>query len=123
MGEHILVVDDCEDVRFLLALKLKKLGYEVVEATDGEDAIEVLNEDDDIKIMLVDIMMPGVSGLDLLKDIREKFEKENITVILITASKEDNIMDKAKSLGADGLISKPIKDKNLKEQLSLILNN
>ena len=123
MGEHILVVDDCEDVRFLLALKLKKLGYEVVEATDGEDAIEVLNEDDEIKIMLVDIMMPGVSGLDLLKDIREKFEKENITVILITASKEDNIMDKAKSLGADGLISKPIKDKNLKEQLSLILNN
>jgi CheY-like chemotaxis protein len=123
MGQHVLVVDDCEDVRFLLALKLRKLGYEVIEATDADDAIEVLADEDDIDIMLIDIMMPGISGFELLEKLKAKNQKQNITIIFITASKEKNIEAKAKSLGADGLISKPIKDRTLKEQLKVILNN
>jgi len=121
MKHHILVVDDCEDIRFVLKLKLSKMGFDVVEATDGEDALEILEEDEDIDIMLMDIMMPNLSGLDVLEEIRNKQKSKKIMVILLTANKEESVYEKAVQLGADGFITKPIKDQILQDQLKKIL--
>lgn len=101
----ILVVDDeikaCELVRRFLETK----GYGVITSNSGEDALEkVKNEKPDV--ILLDIRMPGIGGIEILKRIRE-FDKD-VGVIMVTAVKEEETGKEALKLGADEYITKPI---------------
>jgi len=108
MKKHILVVDDCEDVRFLLSLKLNNLGLEVSEACDGFDAIEIL-ENDEIDILLLDVIMPKLSGRELLENIQSNEKIERPIIICITAHYDEELSESLLKLGADGVLTKPIK--------------
>ncbi len=102
-----LVVDDNEKNRDLLARRLKQLGYDVLLATDGPDALEVLGEAT-IDIVLLDIIMPGMSGLEVLAKIRAKHSWVQLPVIMATAKDHAADIIEALRLGANDYVTKPL---------------
>lgn len=103
MKNTILVVDDEEEIRNLLEIYLLNEGYKVIKASDGEEAIELI-ENKDIQLVVLDVMMPKMDGMEACKKIREKL---NIPIFMLSAKSED--MDKIQGImtGADDYIIKP----------------
>lgn len=106
MKKKILIVDDEEVILKILRLRLSKLGYEVREATDGEQAIEQL-ENGDFGLVILDILMPKKDGWQVLREVKSNPRTKNIPVIILTAKDEDIDMSKGYSLGADYYMTKP----------------
>lgn len=111
MGYRILIADDEPEIRDLLRLYLEKDGYEVTEASDGAEALSILqnaahNTDGlgEIDLLILDIMMPGIDGYRVLRNIREN---NNIPVILLSAKGGDADKILGLDLGADDYITKP----------------
>lgn len=100
---NVLIAEDEQDIRELLGLHLIKEDYNVYEACNGIEALDVFNKND-IELAILDIMMPGLDGFKVLKKIREK---SNIPVIFITARGEDENKILGLGLGADDYIVKP----------------
>ena len=121
----ILVVDDETDVRFLFEQRFRKeirnheLDFDF--AYSGEDALKYLNlHAREAVLILSDINMPGMSGLELLKQIKLKYEKPPPFVMMITAYGDDENFNTAKRLGADDFLTKPVDFALLKEKLKTI---
>ncbi len=108
MSYKILVADDEAEIRDLLHLYLEKDGYEVVEAADGAQALSALQEaslqKEDIDLVILDIMMPGIDGYRVLRNIREN---SNIPIIMLSAKSGDADKILGLDLGADDYITKP----------------
>ena len=104
MIKKILIVDDEEDVRLFVADFFGERDFNVETAGSGEDALEKI-EKSVPDLVLLDIMMPGIDGLECLEKIKKKYP--NVTVIMITALKDETRMEKAKRLGALDYIVKP----------------
>lgn len=103
MGYRILIADDEAEIRDLLRLYLEKDGYEVLEAADGLETMEsVKRENPDL--LLLDIMMPGLDGYRVLRNIRET---NNIPVIMLSAKGTNTDKILGLDLGADDYITKP----------------
>ncbi len=102
----ILVVDDEDSMRHMLRLVLEREGYEVVEATDGEEALKHLSQDA-FEVMLCDIRMPGMDGISLLQQVRQRFP--HITMIMMSAYGTIDTAVKCLKQGAYDFISKPFK--------------
>ena len=119
MKKNILVVDDCEDVRVLLSMKLSNMGHSVYEACDGYEALNYLCEDCEIDLILMDIIMPKISGIELLQKIKE--ENKEINIVCISAHFDIRDAPGLIELGADEVIHKPIKNKTLEQKLSRFL--
>lgn len=98
----ILIVEDDVAIRDLIAINLQIIGYEVVVASDGNEGKRIF-EAESIDLILLDVMLPGINGFELIESIKRK----DIPVIFITA--KDSVMDKVKGLrlGADDYIVKP----------------
>lgn len=104
MGYRIIVADDEAEIRELFRLYLEKEGYEVLEAADGEEALDLLAKEKDIAMLILDIMMPKKDGFHVLKEIREQ---RNLPVIILSAKTTDNDKILGLDLGADDYIGKP----------------
>jgi diguanylate cyclase (GGDEF)-like protein len=106
---RILVVDDVPANVEILSFHLGDEGYDVVEAQSGEQALALLNSDTepDIDLVLLDVMMPVMSGLDVLAQIKRNSETEHIPVILVTANAEDQNVAEGLDMGAFDYIIKP----------------
>jgi DNA-binding NtrC family response regulator len=102
---HILVVDDEADLRDLLVEEIQSLSYQTTQATNGVDAFEKLSSGPKIDVVLTDINMPKMNGLDLLKKIRES--KSNVPVIILTGYGDAEKTIVAKKLGAFEFLDKP----------------
>ena len=119
MGKtKILVVDDEERLRKLVNDFLTKSGYEVIEASDGKEAIDIFFEVKDISLILLDVMMPKMDGWETLKEIRQYSQ---VPIIMLTAKGDD--MDKILGLeyGADDYITKPFNILEVKARIKAIL--
>jgi CheY-like chemotaxis protein len=104
--KKILIVDDEPDVLKLTSLRLEKLGFKILTATNGREALEVLrNEKPDLAML--DLIMPVMYGSEICKLIKRDETLRHIPVILFTAYSEIMTGEKAKNLGADGYIAKP----------------
>lgn len=114
----ILVVDDESRMRKLVKDFLVKKQYEVLEAGDGEEAIEVFFGNKDISLIILDVMMPKMDGWEVCKEIR-KFSK--VPIIMLTAKSEENDELKGFELGVDEYISKPFSPKILVARVDAIL--
>ncbi|MBS1736860.1 MAG: response regulator [Bacteroidetes bacterium] len=118
----VLVVDDETDVKILFEQKFRKEiksgELEFAFAFSGEEALRFMkvNEHEAV-LILSDINMPGMSGLELLKHIKEKYEKPPPVVMMITAYGDDENYNEAMKLGADDFLTKPVDFINLKEKL------
>ncbi|MHC9533560.1 response regulator transcription factor [Dellaglioa sp. BT-FLS60] len=100
----ILVVDDEKEIVDLISIYLKNEGYEAVTAQNGLEAIEKLQEMPEIGVMILDVMMPKMNGMDVIKEVRKTSE---IPILMVSAKTED--MDKIRGLitGADDYVVKP----------------
>ena len=114
----ILVVDDESRMRKLVKDFLVKKQYKVLEAGDGEEAIEVFFGNKDISLIILDVMMPKMDGWEVCKEIR-KFSK--VPIIMLTAKSEENDELKGFELGVDEYISKPFSPKILVARVDAIL--
>ncbi|MUG95684.1 response regulator [Scytonema sp. UIC 10036] len=117
----IMIVDDEQDVQLLFQQKFRRESRQnqvtLYFAFSGEEALEQLqnNFTKCLSLILTDINMPGMNGLELLKIIKEKFP--NLKVFIITAYDDNTNYQKAKNLGADDYITKPIEFNKLKEKI------
>ena len=103
----ILIVDDIEDNRYTLERSLKKDGYENISLADcGKDALNLVNESK-FDLILLDLMMPDISGLDVLKQLKGNPSQRNIPVIMVTASDEVDTAAECIKNGADDFVTKP----------------
>ena len=114
----ILVVDDESRMRKLVKDFLVKKQYKVLEAGDGEEAIEVFFGNKDISLIILDVMMPKMDGWEVCKEIR-KFSK--VPIIMLIAKSEENDELKGFELGVDEYISKPFSPKILVARVDAIL--
>ena len=114
----ILVVDDEARMRKLVKDFLSVKGYKVVEAADGEEAISLFMEQKDIKLILLDVMMPKMDGFETLKLIRQY---SDLPVIMLTARSEERDELQGFNLGVDEYITKPFSPKILVARVEAIL--
>ncbi len=118
-GTYILVVDDESRMRKLLRDFLSAKGYQILEAEDGEKAIEVFEENKNkVKLILLDVMMPKLDGWSVLRKIRQD---SNVPVIMLTARGEEQDELFGFELGVDEYISKPFSPKILVARVEAIL--
>jgi two-component system alkaline phosphatase synthesis response regulator PhoP/two-component system response regulator VicR len=120
MKRKVLIVDDEEVIRKFLRIHLDKLGYEVMEAADGEQAIEQLGKDD-FDLLICDILMPKKDGWEVIKEAKSNPKTKNLPVIVLTAKNEDSDMFKGYDLGANYYMTKPFTKDQLLYGLKLML--
>ncbi|MDA3129392.1 response regulator [Aliibacillus thermotolerans] len=120
--DKILIVDDQDGIRSLLKALLSEEGYEVLEADNGDTALQLL-ETETIDLLLLDLKMPDRDGIDILMERKQRKLAEKTTVILITAYEEVGMVEEAKKLGAVSCILKPFDIDKLKETLRTYLMN
>ncbi len=114
----ILVVDDESRMRKLVKDFLRREGYEVIEAADGEEALDIFFEEKNINLIICDVMMPKIDGFEVVKEIRQY---SNVPIIMLTAKGEENDELNGFDLGVDEYISKPFSPKILVARVEAIL--
>lgn len=117
MNNNILVVDDEKEIRNLLETNLKNEGFSVYKASSGKKALEILDKED-INLIVLDVMMPDMDGLEVCKRVREKF---NIPILMLSAKIED--MDRIQGImtGADDYMCKPFNSLELIVRIRALL--
>lgn len=107
----ILILEDEFAIRSFVALNLKREGYQVIEAETGEEALRLYDENRDIEIALLDVMLPGITGFDVCKEIRTK--NPAVGIIMLTARTQETDKIQGLDYGADDYITKPFSPKEL----------
>jgi CheY-like chemotaxis protein len=114
---RLLVVDDNEDNRDMLARRLRRRGYEVRTAESGAEALDLISSALHFDAVLLDVMMPDITGLEVLAKLRTRFNKEQLPVVMATARSDSEDVVEALRLGANDYVTKPI---NLDEIISAL---
>ena len=114
----VLVVDDEQDIRTLLNIYLKRLGYEVVEAADGVEAVETVRANSDIDLIVMDIMMPKLSGTEACEQIREF---SSVPVLFLTAKTKEPDQNEAYVVGGDDFLPKPFTQNDFNRKVNALI--
>lgn len=114
MKQTILVVEDYEDSRYMMKIRLEKMGFRVLEATDGYEALDIIKEHQP-DLILMDLSLPLMDGLATTRYIKDM--KEGVPIVAVTAHK-NYYGDKAIEAGCDEIIAKPVEINELKATLS-----
>jgi len=117
----ILVVDDCGDIRFLVSSLLKSIGYDSIEAGDGVTALELLENDPQIRMVITDYAMPRMDGLELTRRIRRNECLEDLPVLMQSASPLELLETRATAAGVTRLLPRTIRTKGLLDEITAIL--
>ncbi len=116
----IMIVDDCNTTRKLLGHYLQSRGYSVVFAENGLDALEKLAIND-VKLVMTDLNMPYMDGIELIKTIRSDPELSEMPILMVTTENDDIEREKAISSGANGYMIKPVKGDDIANNIKLIV--
>lgn len=108
-GKKILVVDDSASVRQQVSLVLGQAGFHVIEAVDGIDGVEKINGNDDLAVVICDVNMPRMNGLELVEKVRAGNQRALLPIVMLTTEGQPALMQRAKQAGAKGWIIKPFK--------------
>lgn len=119
-AERVLVVDDEPEIVALVAYHLAKAGYRVATASSGQDALEVARRERPALIVL-DLMLPGMSGFDVLEQLRSDDATRDVAVLMLTARREEPDRIRGLSLGADDYLTKPFSPAELVLRVAAIL--
>ena len=118
----VMVVDDDEDIRFLITRLMRNEGYEVLEAaTAAEAKLATLKKTPEL--LLMDISMPDADGLSAIWDLREQDETANVPVVIVTAYDAFDLRAEATAAGCVGYLTKPVDIEELKRLVRRILEN
>ena len=119
-GERVLVVDDEPDIVALVAYHLVKAGYRVSTSSNGAEAVAQARQDRP-SIVVLDLMLPGMSGFEVLEQLRADESTRDVAVLMLTARKDEPDRIKGLSLGADDYITKPFSPQELVLRVGAIL--
>ncbi len=120
LSAHILVVEDESDIQQLISYNLSKAGYRVSFADSGEEALEFLHQQS-CDCILLDLMLPGASGVEICRVIKETPLRASIPIIMLTAKGEEQDIILGLESGADDYITKPFSPKILLARLASLL--
>lgn len=118
--KKILVTDDEPNILTVVSARLKNYGYEVITASDGEEARRKVKEAKP-DLVLLDIMLPKIDGLTLCKEFKSNPELSHMRVVLFSAKVKSDYKEKLEDLGADGYITKPFQPLELQAVLAELL--
>src|SRR6185436_17093084 len=113
---RILIAEDDDDNRIALKLMLKLSKYDVIEACDGQEAIDRIRRDKP-DLVLMDISLPVINGLEATRQIRNDAECQNLPIIIISGYENQETLDRVKVCGGTDYISKPIEFDDLKRMI------
>ena len=119
-NKNILIVDDEPDLVELLSYNLKKEGFGVLTAPDGEDALHKIRKTE-VDLILLDLMLPGIQGLELCRILRQNPKTERIPIIMLTAKGEEGDKIRGLETGADDYMTKPFSPKELIARVNAVL--
>lgn len=119
-GPRVLIVDDEPVNLLILRTFLNRIGYQVLEAVDGAQALEIV-EHHTIDLMILDIMMPGMSGYEVCRRIRERFAPARLPILLLTAKNEVEDLLRGYRSGASDFLTKPFQREELRARMELHL--
>lgn len=114
---QVLIVEDEPDVLLLLENRVKAAGHDVESATDGETALEMIDLRRP-KVIVLDWMMPRVSGIEVLERLRIDDPDHDVKVLMLTAKSQQSDIDRAYAAGADDYIVKPFSSRDLIERIA-----
>jgi len=120
MSAHILVVDDEPDIAALVAYHLARASYRVRTVLDGSEALRAV-ESQIPDLVVLDLMLPGLTGLDVLRELRRRPETAAVPVILLTARREERDRIEGLELGADDYVAKPFSPQELILRVGAVL--
>ena len=106
MGKNILLVDDAAVVRHIVSLNLRKSGYDVVEAVNGQDALDKLDSSN-VEMVITDLNMPIMDGIELIKQIRKSIKFKFMPILMLTTVSQEEKKLEGKQAGASAWIFKP----------------
>ena len=117
--KKVLVLEDESSIRSFIVINLRRAGYEVIEAGTGEEALEMLQQHSDIRVALLDVMLPGIDGFEVCRRIRAT--NSRIGIIMLTARSQE--MDKVTGLmtGADDYVTKPFSPAELTARVDALM--
>jgi len=120
MKEKILIVEDDKDILKMVEYNLKKEGFRTLSASDGEDAIDLANSEHP-DIVLLDLMLPGVDGLEVCKTLKNEPKTKTIPIIMLTAKAQEADKVVGLELGADDYVTKPFSPRELIARIKAVL--
>lgn len=119
-GHRIVVADDDLDILDIVVFKLNQAGFDTVAVTDGVAALAAINAEP-TRLAILDIMMPGLSGLDVLRNLRASEATRDLNVILLTARARESDVDVGFSVGANDYVVKPFSPRELLHRVNAVL--
>lgn len=118
--ERILIVDDEEDILELVQYNVEREGYQTLCAVTGEQALQIV-QTDKVDMVILDLMLPGINGLEVAKSIKRNPQKTNIPIIMLTAKGEETDIITGLELGADDYVTKPFSPKILLARIKAVI--
>jgi len=119
-GMRALIVDDSSFIRDYLRHLLQRMGVVCEEAVDGSDALSVLAAAEKFDLMLLDVNMPRMNGLECVKALREARLAEQMKVMMVTTEADNALISRALDNGADEFLMKPFTQESLREKMALL---
>lgn len=120
MGRTIMIVDDSPSIRQVVNIALTKAGYEVIEAEDGQDALNKL-ENTKVNLIICDVNMPNMDGLTFLKSLKQLQNHKFTPVIMLTTESQQSLKMEGKMAGAKAWMVKPFKPEQMLEAISKLI--
>ncbi|MDD2752017.1 MAG: response regulator, partial [Candidatus Omnitrophica bacterium] len=120
MPEKILIVDDEKDIVKMLDYNLKKEGFRTINANDGEDALDLATREYP-DLIILDLMLPGLSGLEVCKALKKESKTASIPIIMLTAKTQESDKIVGLELGADDYVTKPFSPRELIARIKAVL--
>jgi two-component system alkaline phosphatase synthesis response regulator PhoP len=121
MAKNVLIVDDAPNIVLSLEFLLKKEGYAVHSARNGEEAMEAIAEKIP-DLILLDVMMPRMDGYEVCQELRANPDWKNIKILMLTAKGRDVEREKGLALGADDYVTKPFATQELIKKVKTLLS-
>lgn len=116
----ILVVDDSASMRQMVSFTLSEDGHEIVEATNGKDGLAKLQGNSDVKLIISDIHMPEMNGIEFVKAVRENSKYKFVPIIILTTESESGMQEEGRKAGASAWIVKPFTADDLKSTVDRV---
>ncbi len=118
----ILIVDDMSQIRNILSFSLRKEGYETMVASNGNDALKYALGDTPPDLIILDIMMPGMDGYEVIKKLRATHISKDIPIIFLTAKAQKKDVQDGIEVGCNDYVVKPFKMGDLRQKIEALLS-
>ena len=120
MMHKLLVADDEPNIIILLEYLMKRAGYQVLLATDGQQALETIQRERPA-LVLLDVMMPGKTGFEVCQEVRADPALDGVRILMLTAKGRENDISKGMALGANAYMTKPFSTRELVQKVAELL--